>query len=65
MSRRMDGQAHSFLRTPQTDLDELNPTPGLCLNTKMVFPGMAISIIILRPSYLYQGNPYTGKTTSL
>ena len=29
------------------------------------FPGVDISIIKIRPSYIYNGNSYTGKTTSL
>ena len=30
------------------------------------FPGMVIPIVkVLRPSYLYNGNAYTGKTTFL
>ena len=39
--------------------------PGSWFNIKMVFPGMGISIIKIRPSYLYDGNANTGKTTSL
>ena len=42
-----------------------NP-PGLTIKT--IFPSMGISIIKirrLRPSYLYNGNSYTSKTTSL
>ena len=40
--------------------------PGPLLNIKMFFPGMGISIIkidkmVMRPSHLYNGNPYTGK----
>ena len=39
------------------------------LNIKTIFPGMVISIIkrrwVVRPSYLYNGNAYTGKTVSL
>ena len=37
--------------------------PGPLLNIKMVFLGIGSSI--MRPSYLYNGNRYTGKTTSL
>ena len=36
--------------------------PGPCFVINIVFPGMGISIIKMRPSYLYDGNPYTGKT---
>ena len=37
---------------------------GLRSNKKTFFSCMGISIIV-RPSYLYNENPYTGKTTSL
>ena len=34
-------------------------------NIKTVFPGVEISIIKMKPSYLYDVNIYTGKTISL
>ena len=43
--------------------------PGPCLNIKTVFPGMDIFHdqikTVVRPSYLYNGDSYTVKTTSL
>ena len=41
---------------------------GPCLNIKIIFPGMEISIIKIRwswPSYLYNRNSYSHKTISL
>ena len=42
---------------------------GPHLNIKMVFTGMEIfhykDKMVMKPSYLYNGNPYTGKTASL
>ena len=42
-------------------------SPGTRLNIKTVFPCMVISIVKIRRSWdcLYNGNSYTGKTTSL
>ena len=43
--------------------------PGPCLNIKTVFPRYGDSHVkdktVDRPSYLWHGDPYTGKTTSL
>ena len=38
---------------------------GPCLNIKILFPSMGIPIIIIRPSYLYDWNAYTGNMVSL
>ena len=39
--------------------------PGPCLNIKTIFPGMEITMIKKKRSYLYNGDSYTGKTASL
>ena len=61
-----------------TELRWAFPTPtavrmhkpsGPCLNIKAIFPKYGDSRVkdktVVRPSYLWHGDPYTGKTTSL
>ena len=47
----------------------LGNNPGPYLNIKKVFPGIGVSIIknktVMRLSYLYNGNSYTGKMASI
>ena len=54
---------HSFKINPS----EYAPRPRL--NIKTVFPRYGVSHVkdkaVVRPSYLWHGDPYTGKTTSL
>ena len=35
------------------------------LDTKTIFPDIGIPIIKMRLSYIYNGNPYAGKTVHL
>ena len=39
--------------------------PGLCFIINIVFPGMGITIVKIRWSYLYDGNPHPGKIATL
>ena len=39
-------------------------TSGLCFNIKTVFLDKQIPCLVMRPSYLYHWNSYTGKLTS-
>ena len=49
----------------ETALEITQPGPGPHLNIKTVSLGIRIHMTRIRLSYLYYGNPYTGKTTSL